>query len=386
MQSTSSLALFHHGVSEVQADFALKMLRTSMGRKINSNYSFVISPSCLSIVLAMAHGGAQGETEREIRKLLANDINAAQLHQYTHQLLQNLLYNKQNNQFFSLELVNKIFIKKDYGVKNEYKLFLDTHFGPNHLDLVEFGAYHNLGTMINSLIEYLTKRKVQNFLRPETIGKFTNFLIVNAIYFKAKWAVNFYTTCVHPLRFYITETLQKDVEMLHSIGTFIYFGTVDFQLLGIPYSGGELFLFILLPRERFGLAQLLAKLTGNLLQNFFCECFETDIYVNMPKFKLETEHYLKEPLKSLGVVQAFGDKAQFGKMTQHTLTNINISQIVQKAVLEVDDEGFTCINAENSRTNYAHKFIADHPFAIFVANRSCDNVLMTGVYRGLNNK
>uniref|UniRef100_A0A183C482 SERPIN domain-containing protein n=1 Tax=Globodera pallida TaxID=36090 RepID=A0A183C482_GLOPA len=273
MQSTSSLALFHHGVSEVQADFALKMLRTSMGRKINSNYSFVISPSCLSIVLAMAHGGAQGETEREIRKLLANDINAAQLHQYTHQLLQNLLYNKQNNQFFSLELVNKIFIKKAYGVKNEYKLFLDTHFGPNHLDLVEFGAYHNLGTMINSLIEYLTKRKVQNFLRPETIGKFTNFLIVNAIYFKAKWAV----------------------EMLHSIGTFIYSGTVDFQLLGIPYSGGELFLFILLPRERFGLAQLLAKLTGNLLQNFFCECFETDIYVNMPKFKLETEHYLKEP-------------------------------------------------------------------------------------------
>ncbi|KAL3120444.1 hypothetical protein niasHT_000474 [Heterodera trifolii] len=352
--SVSSLA-FHSGISGVQADFALKILRALMWRKDSANLlSFVISPSCLSIVLSMVHGGALGETEQEIRKLLGDDVIAAQFHFYAHQLLQKLIDHKQN---YALELANKIFVKKEFGVQNEFRLFVDTHFGQNHVELVDFSGHH--GKNIN------------------------NMLLVSAISFKGKWPFDFYSTCIHPMRFHISETLQKDIGMLHSIGTFKYLDNFDFQLLGIPFFDAELFLFILLPRQQFNLANLLAKLTGQMLLKIVAQCTEKEIYVNIPKFKLESEHYLKEALKSLGIVHAFGGRAQFGKITKHTLSNISISQIVQKAIFEIDEEGKEHVNASNCRsTNFVFKFIADHPFAFFVANGTCENIMMAGIFVG----
>ncbi|KAL3120445.1 hypothetical protein niasHT_000475 [Heterodera trifolii] len=352
--SVSSLA-FHRGISGVQADFALKILRALMWRKDSANLlSFVISPSCLSIVLSMVHGGALGETEQEIRKLLGDDVIAAQFHFYAHQLLQKLIDHKQN---YALELANKIFVKKEFGVQNEFRLFVDTHFGQNHVELVDFSGHH--GKNIN------------------------NMLLVSAISFKGKWPFDFYSTCIHPMRFHISETLQKDIGMLHSIGTFKYLDNFDFQLLGIPFFDAELFLFILLPRQQFNLANLLAKLTGQMLLKIVDQCTEKEIYVNIPKFKLESEHYLKEALKSLGIVHAFGGRAQFGKITKNTLSNISISQNVQKAIFEIDEEGKEHVNASNCRsTNFVFKFIADHPFAFFVANGTCENIMMAGIFVG----
>ena len=52
---------------------------------------------------------------------------------------------------------------------------------------------------------------------------------------------------------------HDDVNFKQNFVQYFYF---QCQVLGMPYTGGEVFMFIVLPKERFGLKQLLANMTG----------------------------------------------------------------------------------------------------------------------------
>lgn len=107
-------------------------------------------------------------------------------------------------------------------------------------------------------------------------------------------------------------------------------------------------MFIILPKERFGLKQMLANMTGaqllNMLENrdkvevdvCFWElilCKNSFRKVVLPKFKLESTHDLNQPLINLGIRRAFTDSAQFGGIT--TEEPLKIDKVIQKAFIEV---------------------------------------------------
>ena len=102
----------------------------------------------------------------------------------------------------------------------------------------------------------------------------------------------------------------------------------DWRMVTLP-TRGEVVVDLLLP----GAAPLTAGLYGSLRESGRVQ----NIELSVPKFRIEHETMLGEPLSALGVRTAFTGQADFSGITQAPL---RLDEAVHKAVLRVDEEGF----------------------------------------------
>ncbi len=67
---------------------------------------------------------------------------------------------------------------------------------------------------------------------------------------------------------------------------------------------------------------------------------KTKVEVTLPRFKLESQFDLVEPLKQLGMTNMFDEaKADFSGMTGGANKGLFVSQVAQKAFIEVNEDG-----------------------------------------------
>jgi serine protease inhibitor len=59
-----------------------------------------------------------------------------------------------------------------------------------------------------------------------------------------------------------------------------YYEHKDFQVVGLPYAGDEIFFYALLPTEKFGLNQLLQDLKANQLKDLLSIRHQTKVKVS----------------------------------------------------------------------------------------------------------
>lgn len=71
--------------------------------------------------------------------------------------------------------------------------------------------------------------------------------------------------------------------MMHGVMRASYFGDDNAEILQLPYKSTDVNMFIILPKERFGLENLLKSLTGhNLLEMMEkVEEFEVTVSINL---------------------------------------------------------------------------------------------------------
>merc|ERR1712223_785338 len=111
------------------------------------------------------------------------------------------------------------------------------------------------------------------------------------------------------------------------------------SMLELPYNGDRLSLPLVLPRKGNNLASLEQKLrTVDLQQLFDSNRGEEKEAVTLPKFKLEQTIPLTDHLQELGMTDMFdGGKADFSAIDGSR--NLYVSAVVQKAFIEVNEEG-----------------------------------------------
>jgi serpin B len=63
---------------------------------------------------------------------------------------------------------------------------------------------------------------------------------------------------------------------------FPYYENENVQVLGLPYQDEEIYMYIVLPKERFGLSEVLKNLTGKTLVDFVQRRGKSE--VNVRKF------------------------------------------------------------------------------------------------------
>jgi serpin B len=105
---------------------------------------------------------------------------------------------------------------------------------------------------------------------------------------------------------------------------------------------------------------------------------EIVIEVTIPKFKVEAEYKLIEPLQKLGMKQVFSPEADLSGIGGKR--DLSVSKVIHKAVVEVNEEGSeaaaaTAIVVTNS--SIPNDFRADHPFMFFIRdNRNGMNLFV----------
>uniref|UniRef100_A0A3B4XXP4 Serpin family B member 1 n=1 Tax=Seriola lalandi dorsalis TaxID=1841481 RepID=A0A3B4XXP4_SERLL len=107
----------------------------------------------------------------------------------------------------------------------------------------------------------------------------------------------------------------------------------------------------------------------------------SEVNVHLPKFKLEEDYELNEPLAKLGMTDVFcSAKADLSGMNGKG--GLFLSTVAHKAFVEVNEEGTVAAAATTGMAQFCMfrepRFNADHPFLFFIRHNTTKSILFLG--------
>ncbi|HTY85839.1 MAG TPA: serpin family protein [Candidatus Acidoferrum sp.] len=357
--------------------FAFDLLKQIAAAKPEAN--IFISPFSVSSVLQMVANGAAGETRSEMQRVLKTaGLPAASLNAASRDLNRSLL--AQTN--VTLNLANAIWYQNDFHLKPGF-VSIDREFFQSELGGVDFEKPESAKT-INDWADKKTSGKIKQVVQ-WPFPPLTRVILANAIYFKGKWDRPFdkSATTAHP--FHPAGGGEKPVPLMWQRGKFSYQEGDGFQAVRLSYAGYRLQMYLFLPATNSSPAKLLAGLKSGTWRSKILTGFEDcDGTLALPRFKLDYDVLLNEPLKGLGMKQAFAREADFSAMAGESLF---ISEVKQKSFVEVNEEGteaaavttVTMSNSAEIQPIKSFEMIVDRPFLFVIGDNQTQSILFMGL-------
>ena len=277
-------------------------------------------------------------------------------------------------------MANKMFFHNGFNPKMSFRKQLMRDF---YSDVVvtDFAKGY-ADQLINYFVEDITRGKIEDLIEPGLISASTKMILVNAIYFKADWQVKFDKLLTKDDYFYTEGGGKVRVPTMHLKSNFEVADLTDLdsRVLRLPYKGGRIVMDILLPNARDGLDRLEKKLLDvDLWSMVESKKYSNEVMVSLPKFRLSSSISLRRVLEDLGVTEIF--HGGLGGITDQDLA---VTEVVQKAVIEVNEEGTEAAAAtailmgfKSSSFSYLI-FTADHPFIFFIRDKKTGMLLFQG--------
>jgi serine protease inhibitor len=365
-------------LASANSGFAFDLLKQIAGEQPGTN--IFISPFSVSTVLQMVANGAAGDTKAEMqRDLKTAGLPAETLNAACKDLNQSL--NSQTNVI--LNLANAIWYKEGFHLKPGFVSDNRNYFSAE-LAGVDFGKPESAQT-INQWADTGTHGKIKHVVRhPFPPG--TQVILANAIYFKGRWDRPFDKKDTKGHAFNVLPGgKSKQVPMMWQHGKFSCQEGDDFQAVRLSYTGKRLQMFLFLPATNSSPAKLLAELDADTWQNKILPGFrDREGTLALPRFKLDYDVTLNDPLKTLGMRQAFTAGANFSAMADEPLW---VSTVKQKCFVEVNEEGteaaavttVTLVNALMFRPEQPFNMIVDRPFLFVIGDDAKKSILFMGV-------
>uniref|UniRef100_A0A1L8EG14 Putative serpin n=1 Tax=Haematobia irritans TaxID=7368 RepID=A0A1L8EG14_HAEIR len=355
--------------------FAAELFGTIAPERISENV--VYSPASIQTCLALAFTGAEAETAQEMRKVLhLGEGDRSQVAQNYGEFLKNTFKNPKANGAI-LKMANRIYVNQNLKISDNFNK-IATEFFDTKAESVNFGNSQETINNINSWVEQQTESKIKNLLAPNSVDGDTSSVLVNAIYFKAKWKNPFSDVSTTKSNFKVNSKQEVQVDMMYQDDKFRYADLPEYKAkaLEMPYEKSDLSMLVILPNEVEGLAKLESQLKGVDLNDIASKMYTADVDVFLPRFRIEFDIDLKEPLKKMGLTSMFSNAANFSNLFTESSVQHKVSDVVHKAFLDVNEAGSeaaaaTYLKLVPMSLNMDQKnFRADHPFVFAIRSNT----------------
>ncbi|WP_299953311.1 serpin family protein [uncultured Modestobacter sp.] len=222
----------------------------------------------------------------------------------------------------ALQLSNHLWTALGVQPEQAYLDDLATAFAADVRALDFAGDPQGATDRINSTVAEDTRGVIEQ-LFDEPLSSATRAVLTNAVHLKARWATPFTGTRPAP---FATPDGERDVQMM-SGGSGRARAVDGWESVELPYRDGTLAAVAVLPPEG---TDPCAVDAGTLAALDAAEA--ADVGVQLPRLHVEQTHQLLAPLSELGL-PVTGDFAGLGA------GGVQISQVVQKTYLDVDEQG-----------------------------------------------
>jgi serine protease inhibitor len=348
--------------------------------KAEPDANVFISPYSVSSALQMTAVGAAGETRIEMQRVLGTDglaegsLNAA---------FKDLDRQFNGREEVTLNLANGVWFQEGFHLK---PAFVDINQKFYHAGLASVNfASPDSAQAINAWADHQTKGRIKDVVQFPFPPR-TCLVLANAIYFKGTWVAPFKKNLTWPRDFHLAGGQARQTPMMAQEGSFMYQENRDFQAVKLPYKGG-LQMELYLPQPGSTPQKLVERFaakatTREAVQNEFAW---REGSVTLPKFKIEYQINLNDPLQAMGMHKAFDGDADFSGAADQPLF---IREVKQKSYVEVNEEGteaaaVTTVTAAHSiaRMPPPNRFtmILDRPFFFVISDINTGSILFTGI-------
>ncbi|NXC04833.1 ZPI inhibitor, partial [Orthonyx spaldingii] len=334
-----------HNFTEKTANFGFNLYRKIA---MTHDNNVIISPLSVSALMSVYMLAAKGETYRQIVKgLNLHAVKDRVDRQYLPALFKQLIGNITMNEEFLL-------VQVDFENFTQAKLF------------------------INQNINKRTKGKIPGLF--EELDRHNKLVLVDYMVFKGKWVHPFNSEFTEMETFHINKYRSVEVPMMFKSDRIN--STFDENLrctvVKIPYKGNA-YMLIVIPEKEGDYISIEDHLTTELVETWLGNMKSRKVDVSFPKFKLEQKYKMKKLLHGLGIKKLFTRSADLSHLTDHEF--VAVSQVVQKAVIEVDEEGTEAAAASGSEiTAFTVPPVirVDRPFLFMIFEETFKTLLFVG--------
>ena len=223
-------------------------------RLLNQMYSgenVVLSPLSLQLALAMTANGADGKTLQEIIGFLgygADGIDA--LNAYSKKLLDQL---PAVDLDVKLKLTDALLVNDQFPLLPAFQQKVQQNYYAA-VDNMDFSDPAMVAARINEWASRNTDGFIDKVLEPGDISDDVVAAIMNALYFKAKWAGTeydpmFLEDSTVQDNFTLADGSKKQVSFMRNTRYHRYAEMDGYKVLALPYAGSKYYMYILLPDD-----------------------------------------------------------------------------------------------------------------------------------------
>ncbi|XP_043281346.1 alaserpin-like [Venturia canescens] len=333
----------------------------------------VVSPLGLSLTLAMASFGARRKCQN-----IFQDVVGTPFITYTgkvgYQALIDYLASYRGG--VELRVANGVFLSSKIQPKREF-IEVTAQAFRSAVQKIEFEKSTEAVNTINEWSRNRTNGHVESVLQPGDVNEDTSMVLVTAVYFKGTWMKNFVVENTREQPFYLEDGTEIKIPTMSVERSFRYgeYPEADAKFVELPYktedAAHNMSMYIILPNKKSGLKHLEKNFHQITVQQLIARGTKKKVYIHLPKFKIESEIDLKEPLSRMGMSSMFDPReADFSDIV--TSPRLYVTKIVQKSVIEINEEG--CEAASSSAVAFSSRssfdsptlFFADHAFYVCV--------------------
>lgn len=363
--------------SEIEAitntqNFAWNLLKAA--DKHDNGGNIMISPLTATLNLAMLANGAQGETlDQIISALNIEETDITELNSYAQKLTSEICTVDNST---DMRIANALYVNSMWSVNDSFKSVMMQDY---NADILIDDNYDPV--LINKWVANATKNKITELVDTEGSLADTKFAILNALYFDAIWSSPFskdkttegifhssYHDCSASFMCERTQMLitQND----------------KFAICRLFFGNGAFSISFLLPHEGVELDDILPDIDYTKLAVMPSK----DLMVNLrvPKFEINSDVDLIDPLKECGITHAFGDLyTDFSRLSDQC-ENIDVFRQMNK--FGIDETGVKAVSVTISEDLCllpdpimdGGDFFIDRPFLFWIMENSSRTYLFMG--------
>jgi len=282
--------------------------------------NLIISPLSIFQVLSLTANGAKGETQKEMLEVLgANDID--ELNEINYNIL------SITDEFSTIDIANAVMTK--FTPLDNFCNIAEKYLAPiEPLISVE---------QVNNWCSNKTHGKINKIL--ETLDPDIVMILLNAIYFKDEWSLQFEHELTKNLSFYNYGNEEKKVETMNQIEYFNYYEDKKVQVIELRFQNDFMSAIIILPSDQIDINTYINYLpmSRDEFPTLLKQLKRAKVHLQLPKFEVNFEKELNDILIDLGMYSAFNDDADFSGLRKEG--GLYISKVIHKTYLKVNEEG-----------------------------------------------
>ncbi len=356
---------------EQNNDFAFRLMREA--RKEDSQ---ILSPLSITYALGMLNNGAAGKTQQEINDVLGfGEAGADAINQFCRKLL---------TEAPTLDQTTKVSIANTIYVNSHWDFRLQEPFvekAQQYYDATpESRDFYDGKTMgvINQWASDHTAGLIKEILTNDEFNEDAVSYLLNALYFKGKWASPFKKENTREEPF----NGGKSVPMMRKTGQYEYTANDLYQAIKLPYGNKAYQMTIFLPCQGKSIADVLSQLDG---KSWLFPGSSYDVSLKLPRIETDTKVNLKPIMSALGMPTAFDPNyAEFPYFCNYS---VYIEMMQQVAKIKLDEEGteaaaVTIIGEATTGMPRTAEFHATRPFLYIISEQSTGAIFFIGQYMG----
>lgn len=357
--------------------FGLEIFK-KVNDELEDDKNLMISPLSISLALAMAYNGAEGDTKTQMEKMLhKSGLTADQINKSYQELVKAL---GSHDPKVLLSIANAIFYRNNFNIKSDFIATNQTYYDAE-VEALDFSDSQGTLNRVNGWVKNKTNDKIKSII--DQVSPNDVMYLINAIYFKGEWTYQFEKSQTQDRTFHTDGSGDLQVPTMKLPETTLQYASADiFSAIELPYGGEKYSMLIFLPNDGYTTDNVIAKLDPSNLQTWLNNLHEKNLQVYLPKFEFAYARSLVDILKDLGMLDAFDSvKANFAGIT--TQQKLYISEVRHKSYIKVDEEGteaaaVTGITFGVTSVQPEPVFKVDHPFVFAIREKDTNALLFWG--------